>query len=148
MIGRSAVFAVLLAWALYPIVLLAIAFLIRRRNRVRPEVIRERTPEHQAMLEMVTDWLDQESIQKALVTTGTVTGERLEKLHEAMSGMQEHELVVTVAVLTRDRRVRQVIARHLVRKFPGTTQYEAMKGLLAFHEGGSGKVLEREAWSE
>lgn len=135
-------------WLFVPVILSALVFLASRRRRFHKRTLSERTAEHQAALEMLGDWLYDERIQKALVTTGTVTLERMEKLNEAASGMTEAELMVLIATLTRDRRVRRVIADHLVRTLPGTTQFEAMSMLLALYEGGSGKLLERERSDE
>lgn len=131
-------------WLFVPVILSALVFLASRRRRFHKRTLSERTAEHQAALVMLEDWLYDHKILKALVTTGTVTLDRLEKLNEAAAGMTEAELLVLIATLTRDRRVRRVIADHLQRKFPDLGQYEAMHMVLAFHEGGSGKLLERE----
>lgn len=135
----------MIAWLLVPFILIALVLLARRRRRrLRRELIRERSPEHQAALDMLQDWLANEKIARALVRGGVFSMDRLEQIDEEAGNLSEAELWAVIAVATRERTVRRVIADHLMRRFPGTTREEALKGLLSMHEHGSGKKISLE----
>lgn len=139
-----------IAWLLVPLILAALVYLARRRSRLiglapREEgqdnkvLVRDRSPEHQAVLDMAQAWLCEPSIQRALVKTRAVSVQWLEETNGDLGHLDEGDLYATVGVLTRDRRVRQVIARYHMKRFPGTTQFEAMHELIDLHEQCSGK---------
>lgn len=101
--------------------------------------IRSRSREHEAALNMLEEWFAEPKIIAAWLRTGyTVDG--LGDIQERVHSMTEREVYGLIAVLTRDRQTRRVMADFTVRT-QGFTKEQAMKALLEMHEIGSGKGL-------
>jgi hypothetical protein len=124
-----------LPWFLVPAVTFALFFLGARRQRLRLFRITDWTPEHQAGVAQLNDWLTNEDIQKALITTGTCTLDGMESIADRLYEMDEATVWATTAALTRDRRVRRVIADY-AHRVHGLSKHGAMEGLRILHEGG------------
>lgn len=119
-------------WLLVPFLAFALALLGARRNRQRRS-IEDWSPEHQAGVAQLNDWLTNEDIVKVLVTTGSATLDGLESIAGRLYEMDEAMVWATTAALTRDRRVRREIASYVHRRY-GVSKSGAMIGLLTFHE--------------
>lgn len=122
-------------WLAVPLLAAALLFLAARRHRLRLFRITDWTPEHQAGVAQLNDWLTNDDIQKALLSTGTCTLDGMESIADRLYEMDEASVWATTAALTRDRRVRRAIADRAHREY-GLSKKGAMSGLLAFHNGG------------
>lgn len=132
-----------LLWIVVIVLPFALLFLAKRRDRLERSTsdapIRARSREHEAALNMLEEWFAEPKIIAAWLRTGyTVDG--LGDIQERVHSMSEREVYGLIAVLTRDRQTRRVMADFTVRT-QGFTKEQAMKALLEMHEIGSGKGL-------
>jgi len=130
----------MIAWLLAPVLFAGLYWLVQRRGRLQKQLLREeRSVQHQVALEMIDEWVHDETIQKALFTTGTVSQDFLDVLPDWLSEATEKEVWGLVAALTRDKRVRRVIATHLERTYQ-MPKDGAMKALMEMRVAGGGTL--------
>jgi LPXTG-motif cell wall-anchored protein len=120
------------ALVLAGIVLLMAALLLvaRKKRRIVAEKIEaiERTEEHEAILNALTEWLQEERVVRAMIENRVATRRGLVEVFAALPAYDEPKIKAVAACLLRDRNVRKVIAGHLEKQ--GIPRRDAMGPLL------------------
>lgn len=112
----------LLAWGL--------AYLARRAW-TRNNDLTCRTEEHERLLFMLREWLEEKDIALAILRARLATRVGLQLLVDGLEAMKEREIRAAVANLLDNRDVRQVVAAHVHRTFKGqATKAQIMESLL------------------
>lgn len=106
-----------LLWLLLPLALLAGAWLVYRQRAARRGIADslERSEEHEAMFNALTDWLQEERICRAMIEHRVADRRGLVELQAALPAYTEEKTRAVMACLLASRDVRKVIAGHLER---------------------------------
>lgn len=122
-------------WLLGFACLVLLAILVRRRNRGRVLTVSNRSERQEAILAMLTEWLDEPRILEALLRSGRVSRNGLDAQRERMPIMTEAELMAMTAALLQDRNVRRVVAAHMVTRYR-VSKEQAIRDLAGMMEVG------------
>lgn len=112
------------------LIVVVLPLLLARRQRVRRFSIRDRSPEHDAQVTALTEWLNTPKIRSAIREHEGASFETLDGLRDIIGRMDEESVdhVLRERIL-KFRDVRRVIAYHVM-KTHGVSKFEAMKALL------------------
>jgi LPXTG-motif cell wall-anchored protein len=104
---------------------------IRKKRLIVYEEIEalERSEEHEALVNALTEWLQEERIVRAMIENRVANRPGLEETFRKLAGYDERKVKAVAAALLRERNVRRVIAAHLEHAH-GITHREAMAPLL------------------
>lgn len=101
--------------------------------RLRAPALREeklvRTPDHQAQVAALQDWLQDERIVRTILDSKVATIHGLQDTLANLEAMSEGDVSAHVGLILSKREVRQVVSRYVERK-RGIPRLAAMKALL------------------
>lgn len=101
---------------------------VRGQKRSRQHV-RNRSEEHEAMVQAVSEWLADDRVRQALYDSGDATPPGLQSIRDKIGEMDEAAVRKAVAFLCHRRIPRRIIAKH-VRRTRGLDEAEARGALL------------------
>lgn len=117
-------------WALALTLLAATFLLLARRQRLRHRLVRDRSPEHEAQVTALTEWLGVSKVRSAIREYEGASYKALDGLREIIGTMDEESLrhVLHERIL-KFREIRRAVAGHIARTH-GISRFEAMRALL------------------
>ena len=125
-------------WAFALTLLVAAFLLLARRQRVQRRFVRERSPEHEAQVAALTEWLGVPKIRRSIMEHEGVSGRAQDGIRATLGTLDKASLDnVLHARILGFREVRRVIAGHIAQTHK-VSRFEAMKALLEW----AGKVKE------
>ncbi len=112
------------------LVAVALPLVLARRQRLRRFSIRNRTPEHEAKVTALTEWLGVAKVRSAIREFEGASFEAIDGIRDIIGRMDEESVdkVLRERILV-FREVRRAIASHVTRTH-GVSHFEAMKALL------------------
>lgn len=119
------------AWVIALIlVAVALPLLLARRQRLRRFSVRDRTPEHDAKVTALTEWLGVWKVRVAIQEFEGASFEAIDGIRDICGKMDEESLnnVLHERIL-KFREVRRAIAGHIARTHK-VSRFEAMRALL------------------
>lgn len=117
------------------VVILAFYIFLPSRQRLRDDYVQRQSEEHEAMVAMMREWLDNERIFRAIMTGDRHGGAPdasaaiLETIYKDVGEMPEVRVRATLALLLRRRTTRRVIARYMEQEH-GVPPFECRRALL------------------
>lgn len=117
------------AWVIAGILLaVVLPLLLARRQRLRRQFVRERTPEHDAQVTALTEWLGVKKIRHTIQDCEGVPGSTLDGVCRLMGEMDEESLRNTLERILSHSNVRRIIAQYHVKTYGGP-RFQIMKEL-------------------
>jgi hypothetical protein len=117
------------AWIIAGILLaVVLPLLLARRQRLRNRFVQDRSPEHEAQITALTEWLGVKKIRHVIQECEGVPGSTLDGLCRLLGKMDEESLRNTLVRILGHRSVRRVIRDYHLKTYGGP-HYEIMKQL-------------------